>query len=205
MSSSSSSRANRIDIAGESRPCTSTAIATPAPTVARISATTAVACRIEAEESIGSVGSRGATFIAVNPASVMRRALSAYSSGRFTAGTVRVEADPVAARTAQQRIDGHARNFAGDVPERLLDAADRGHEHRAAAPERMPVHDLPEVLYPSRVLARTRRRAPRRPRRSSPPCPRASPRPARARLRPCGRARRPSCAFLRRRLPCRSR
>ena len=86
MSIGSSSRARRIDIAGDSRPWTSTPIATSGPTASRIAPTTAAARRIVTEESTGSVGSSGATFIAVKPAATIARAESAYSSGALPRG-----------------------------------------------------------------------------------------------------------------------
>ncbi len=153
MSNSSISRANRIDIAGASRPWTSTPIATSAPTSARIAATTSAARRIVTEESTGSVASSGATLSAAKPASTIASRTLRVLLGRRAARPVRVEADPVAAGAAEQRVHGQPRGLSGDVPERLLDAADRGHQHRPAAPERVPIHDLPEMLDPARVLA----------------------------------------------------
>ena len=86
MSSASTARAKLIDIAGERRPWMSMPIAMSGPTASRMAATTSTAARFVAEESTGSVGSCGATLSAVKPASAIRRALSAYSSGDVPRG-----------------------------------------------------------------------------------------------------------------------
>ena len=154
MSSASSARARRIDIAGERRPWTSTPIAmSGADRVPNGGDDRRSRGESSTEESTGSVGSSGATLSAVKPESAIRRRALGVLSGVCTARAVRVETNPVAARAAEQCVDGQPGDLARDVPERLLDPADRGHEHRAAAPERVPVHDLPEMLDPARVLA----------------------------------------------------
>jgi hypothetical protein len=60
---------------------------------------------------------------------------------------------PVADRAAQQLVDRHAEVLAGDVPERLVEARERAHQHRAAAEEGRAVDMLPVVLDAQRVFA----------------------------------------------------
>ena len=50
-------------------------------------------------------------------------------------------------------MDGHAQRLALDVPQRLVDAGERAHQHRPAAIEAAAVEHLPVVLDPERVLA----------------------------------------------------
>ena len=66
---------------------------------------------------------------------------------------VRVDADPVARRPAEQFVHGHAERLALDVPQRLVDAAQRAGENRAAAIERVPVDRLPVMHHGARILA----------------------------------------------------
>src|ERR1700689_4376718 len=64
-----------------------------------------------------------------------------------------IRLDPVAAG-AEQLVDWQLRDFAGDVPERDVDAADR--VHRDAAPTILHgayKHSLPEPLDHQRILA----------------------------------------------------
>ncbi len=61
---------------------------------------------------------------------------------------VGVDADLVAELAAQQFVDRHAQRLALDVPQGLLDRADRGEDHASTAlrPERMVVHLGPNLL-----------------------------------------------------------
>ena len=68
-------------------------------------------------------------------------------------GRVPVGAQPVPGRPAEQLVDRHPGQLALDVPQRHVHRGDRGHRHRAAAPVRGPVQELPGVLDPVRVLA----------------------------------------------------
>jgi hypothetical protein len=73
--------------------------------------------------------------------------------GRDTAGAVRIQLDAVMAAAAEQLVDGQSRDLPFDVPQRLLDRAHCGERDGAAAEERLPIHELPQVLDPRRVLA----------------------------------------------------
>ena len=66
---------------------------------------------------------------------------------------MRVDADPVAGRSAEQLVDRHAERLALDVPQRLVDAAEGAGQNRAAAIERVPVNRLPVVRHAPRILA----------------------------------------------------
>ena len=57
-----------------------------------------------------------------------------------------VGADAVAALAAEQFIHRHAERLALDVPERVIDGADRRIEHRPADPEGTPIHLVPVLL-----------------------------------------------------------
>src|SRR5207245_7308658 len=59
---------------------------------------------------------------------------------------VRVDADPLATRPAEQAHHGHAQALTGQVPERLLEPADRAPEiHGAALPREVVVCPVREV------------------------------------------------------------
>ena len=64
-----------------------------------------------------------------------------------------IDADFVAALAAQQHVDGQARGFAGDVPQRVFDAADGCVDHRAAGEAGEVIHGGPQVLDVARVFA----------------------------------------------------
>jgi hypothetical protein len=66
---------------------------------------------------------------------------------------MRVDPDPVAGGAAEQLVDGCVEVLAGDVPQRLVHAGERGHEDRAAPEEGRAVDVLPVVLDAERVLA----------------------------------------------------
>ena len=70
----------------------------------------------------------------------------------LAAAGVVIDAHLVANPAAQQLIHRHAKVLALDVPERLLDAADRGHSLDADLPEMLPVRHLVQMLDPQRVL-----------------------------------------------------
>ena len=57
------------------------------------------------------------------------------------------------ALAAQEAVDGQSRRLARDVPEGLLDPADRRVDHRAAGEPAEVVHHRPEVFDVARVLA----------------------------------------------------
>src|SRR5262249_58722513 len=63
-----------------------------------------------------------------------------------------VDPDLLPALAAQQPVDGQADRLAGDVPQRLLDPADRRVEHRAAREPAEVVQHRPEVLDVAWVL-----------------------------------------------------
>ena len=54
--------------------------------------------------------------------------------------------------TAEELVHGHAVRLPGDVPQRLIQSADRGVEHNAATPESVTEHRLPQVLDPRGIL-----------------------------------------------------
>ena len=56
--------------------------------------------------------------------------------GRAIAADPAIGLHPVAHQAAQQLVHRHAQGLALDVPQRLVDAGDRAHQHRAAAIER---------------------------------------------------------------------
>ena len=64
-----------------------------------------------------------------------------------------VDANLVPRRAAEQLIHRHAEPFALDVPQRLVDAAQRRGQDRPAAVERVPVNRLPVVHHGARILA----------------------------------------------------
>ena len=66
---------------------------------------------------------------------------------------VRVHAYPVAHRATQQLVHGHTEVLAGYVPQRLVDAGQRRHQHVAAAKKRRAIDVLPVVLDAQRILA----------------------------------------------------
>ena len=72
---------------------------------------------------------------------------------RLRRAGVGIDAHAVARRAAEQLVNRHAQRLALDVPERLVDAAERAGENRAAAIERMPIDGLPVMRYRPRVLA----------------------------------------------------
>jgi hypothetical protein len=72
---------------------------------------------------------------------------------RPVAADPRIGADRVADASAQQLPCGQAIAPALQIPQGLVEARQRRHQHRAAAIEAAPVTDLPDVLDPSRVLA----------------------------------------------------
>ena len=71
-----------------------------------------------------------------------------------------VGADPIAQRTAEHAVHGQPGGLAGDVPQRHVDAADRGVEDRPAAKERAAIHLLPQVLDAGGVLPDKKRAEP---------------------------------------------
>ena len=64
-----------------------------------------------------------------------------------------VDADAVAGGATQQLVDRHTEGLAGEVPQRLFDAAQHAGEEWAAAIESVAVHRLPVVDDAGRVLA----------------------------------------------------
>ena len=69
---------------------------------------------------------------------------------------MRVDADPVARWPTEQFVDGHAEQFSFDVPERLLDAAQRAGQNRAAAIKGMTINRLPVMnniagIFPNQI------------------------------------------------------
>src|SRR5581483_10111109 len=64
-----------------------------------------------------------------------------------------IDTDAVARRAAEQLIDWNTEGFSLDIPERLVDAAERAGQDRSAAVKRMPVDRLPMMRDPARVLA----------------------------------------------------
>ena len=100
------------------------------------------------------------------------------------AAEVRVHAHSVAHGAAQQLIHRLAERLAEDVPQRLLDAADRRHADHADAPEGLAIHLLIQELDARGILARSASARNPRPRRP----PRASSIPARPRPSRTGRA-----------------
>ncbi len=72
--------------------------------------------------------------------------------GSSAAGAL-IDAHAVAALASQQHVDRKARRFSGDVPQRVLDAADGGVDHRASRKAREVVHGGPEILDIARILA----------------------------------------------------
>jgi hypothetical protein len=74
---------------------------------------------------------------------------------------VRIDAHRIAHLSAEQLVDRCAEHLALDVPQCLLDRADRGEHDRAAAlgPERVVVHLRPERFDARRIAARIRRSA----------------------------------------------
>src|SRR5262249_53230362 len=74
-------------------------------------------------------------------------------AGPVRLADVGVAGDVVANHAAEELVDRLAVGFAGDVPERLLDRADRAEDCHPTAPEAVPVHPLPEVLDAGGVFA----------------------------------------------------
>ena len=72
---------------------------------------------------------------------------------RVVAADAAVDPHPLADRTAEQLVHGHAAHLAGNVPERLVDPGDGAREHRAAAVEAALGQHLPVVLDRQRILA----------------------------------------------------
>ena len=72
---------------------------------------------------------------------------------RGIASGMLVHADAVAGGAAEEFVDRNAQGLAGQVPQGLLDAAQGAGEDRAAAVEGVPVHGLPVMHDPGRVLA----------------------------------------------------
>ena len=72
---------------------------------------------------------------------------------RVHAVAVRVDADAVARRSAEQFVNRHAQRLALDVPQRLIDAAERAGQDRAAAIERVAVDGLPVMHHAARIFA----------------------------------------------------
>ena len=74
--------------------------------------------------------------------------------GTLTALRRVIDADAVAAGPAQQPIDRHVPQLAGDVPQGHVDAGERvDHERPAAHVAMGPVDLLPEIFDARRVLA----------------------------------------------------
>ena len=66
---------------------------------------------------------------------------------------MRVDSHPVTRWPAEQFVNRHAQRFALDVPQGLIDAAQRAGQDRAATIERMPINSLPVVHYAPRIFA----------------------------------------------------
>src|SRR5207249_4504304 len=66
---------------------------------------------------------------------------------------VGIDADLVARRSAEQFVNRHTEEFAFDVPERLLDAAEHTGEDRPASIESVTVNRLPVMDDIARVFA----------------------------------------------------
>ena len=64
-----------------------------------------------------------------------------------------VQPHSVPRRAPQHGVHRQPGRLPGDVPHRLLDAAQRAGQHRATAIERMSIKGLPVMLHPPRILA----------------------------------------------------
>jgi hypothetical protein len=82
-----------------------------------------------------------------------RKALTDPLLDRLRIGTTFVQADPIARRPAKELVDGHTQRFTRQVPQRLLHAAQGTGQDRAAPVKGVPVHRLPVVHDPARILA----------------------------------------------------
>ncbi len=65
---------------------------------------------------------------------------------------VSVDADSIAGGSAEQFVDRHAERLALDVPERLVDAAERAGQHRTAAIKGVAVDRLPMMDHGARIF-----------------------------------------------------
>ena len=59
----------------------------------------------------------------------------------------------ITAQTTQQFIDRHAERLAVDIPQGDIDRADRRRQRMGAGEKAAAEHDLPQMLFPGRVLA----------------------------------------------------
>ena len=66
---------------------------------------------------------------------------------------VGVERDAVPHRASQQPVNRQPERLPGNVPQGHVDAGQRAHLHRSAAPPVAQKHPVPEVFAPQRVLA----------------------------------------------------
>src|SRR5690606_36453941 len=73
--------------------------------------------------------------------------------GRTVAADPAVGLHPVTHAAAEKLVHRHAQGLALDVPQRLVDAGDRAHQHPAAAVEAAAVERLPQAVDPRRILA----------------------------------------------------
>ena len=77
--------------------------------------------------------------------------------GGAASAQVVVQPHPVAYGPAEELVHRHPAHLAGDVPQRLVDAACGAHRDDPAAEEPLPARHLPEVLDAERILADEKR------------------------------------------------
>ncbi len=71
---------------------------------------------------------------------------------------VSVNHDAVATLAAQELVNGHAREFAFDVPQRHVNGSNRSHGHRSTTPVGTAVKVLPDVLNIARITTNEARK-----------------------------------------------
>ena len=65
-----------------------------------------------------------------------------------------VRAHPISHRSAKDLRERHVGDFADNVPQREVDARDgRGPHDAVPMPEMLPIHHLPQIFHPRRILA----------------------------------------------------
>ena len=151
-------RAIRTACIGASRRCTSTSRSTLGPTASRTARTFSTACCSTSREMCVRHGpGNGSNLSAVKPRATVSLALARVGRRRLGARVpaVGVDADPLAARPAQQRDDRHAEPLAGQIPQRLLEAADRAPEiHGPALGREVVIRPVGEVTDVAGVAAK---------------------------------------------------
>ncbi len=141
--------AMRTACIGARRRCTSTSISTSGPTASRTARTRGDRVVFVAAADIASPRAGEGVELhrgeaASDDLSGARRQLFGVRLARPAVG---VDADALAAGAAQQLVHRLARALAADVPQRLLDAADRGVVvHGAASCREVVVHDVVKCL-----------------------------------------------------------